>query len=88
MKDVINKEVIHRIIDNSTWVSNSKMIYTFRNAKELSINGEKFLNYSLSSSGSKISIHIDDKINYYVDFIDDFTLLFYNNNEEFKLKLD
>jgi hypothetical protein len=82
----MNIETIRKVINNSTWVSNeNNTIFEFSNGKDLSINGKNHLQYSLSFADNRVVIQMGVIRKYYVDFINDFTLCLYNDNEKFRI---
>ena len=77
---------IKSMLNNSTWYSYEKNTsYEFFNGNSLSINGVNHLHYSIASQKDKIELQISSGIKYNVEFVNDFTLKLYNNNEAFRL---
>jgi hypothetical protein len=77
-------EIISNVIDNSTWVSDENdTIFKFSNGKDLAINEENHLHYSLRCFDNKVEIQMGNKKRYHIDYINDFTLCLYNSNEKF-----
>jgi hypothetical protein len=86
MKPSINIETIHSVIDNSTWVSNNQSsIFKFGKGNDLSINGKEKKPYSLSYDHDKIVMQMGTEESYYIDYVNDFILNFYNGNDKFRL---
>jgi hypothetical protein len=82
----MNKDTIYNMISNSTWVcKDNHNVFKFSSGNSLSINGKNHLQYSLIHLENRIVIQMGAEESYYVDFIDDFTLCFYNNNERFRI---
>jgi hypothetical protein len=82
----MNAEVINCMLNNSTWANpEDKNIYKFSNGKELSINGKSHFKYSLNSVEDKIIIQLGYKKEYYIKYINDFTLYLYNDEEKFRI---
>ncbi|HEY4786263.1 MAG TPA: hypothetical protein VIH57_09440 [Bacteroidales bacterium] len=89
MKTSINRETIRKMINDSTWINNeNSTLFTFSNDKDCSLNGKNHLYYSLSNVDSRIVIQIGADKSYYVDYINDFSLCFYNDNERFRITLE
>jgi hypothetical protein len=80
----MDKETIKYMINNSTWKNPAKKtVYKFANENALSINGENHLHYSIHSRNDKIELLIDSAKCYNIEYVNDFTLKLYNNNESF-----
>ena len=85
----MDKETIKRIINNSTWNSpEKKNIYRFANGNILSINDENHSNYSINSYNNKIKLKLGPEKIYYIEYVNDFKLILYNNSESFSIMPD
>ena len=79
-------KTINCLINNSTWINHeNNTIYEFVNDTSLSINGKEHFQYSINVIDNKLVIQIGARVNYCVDYINDFILCFYNNNEKFRI---
>ncbi len=82
----MNAETIKGIISNSSWIDPvNKSIFKFSEGNKLIINGMQVNNYSLSPSGNKVVLQYGPNHKYYIDFVNDFTLNFYNEAEKFSI---
>jgi hypothetical protein len=78
----MNISTIDSLLNDSTWsTTDNNLIYKFSNGKDLWINGNNHLKYSLKRKNKKVQIRLDNEKEYFVEFIDDFTLYFYNEKE-------
>jgi hypothetical protein len=86
METITKTKLIRDVINNSTWVNReTKMTLRFSNGKDLAINGKNHMVYSLKSIADKTIIKLGYEKSYYVDFINDFTLSLYNQQEQFQI---
>lgn len=88
MKAPVDVSIINKMIDNSIWVNPANnMILKFANGDNLFINGTYHLHYSLTYTNNNIIIQWG-KESYKVDYINDFTLCLYNNEEKFWITVE
>jgi hypothetical protein len=74
------------MINNSTWIDpEHNRVFRFANDQHLSINGKNHLFYSLQSAENKIVLKLGPTDSYYVDYVNDFVLHLYNNDEKFRI---
>jgi hypothetical protein len=82
-------EIIKCMINNSTWKSPEKnIVYKFNNNKELLINGNNHLQYSLKTNNEKIELQIGHEKKYEIEYINDFVLKLHNGIESFRIMPD
>jgi len=82
----MDKETICNMIINSTWKNHEKSnIYKFITGNMLSINGRNNLQYSVNINIDKIELLMGSEKRYYVEYVNDFTLKLYNNDESFNI---
>jgi hypothetical protein len=78
--------IIKGMINNSTWVDpENNNVYKFFNINDLAINGENHSHYALNKRNDKIAIELGSKQVYFVEFVNDFQLIIYNNDEKFRI---
>ena len=79
--------IIHSLINNSTWnTAENNLIYKFENGKDLWINGNNHMEYSLKWKKNKVQIQLENDKKYFVEFVNDFTLNFYNDSERIVIR--
>ncbi|RPH29214.1 MAG: hypothetical protein EHM93_17600 [Bacteroidales bacterium] len=79
-------KIIKDMINNSTWVDpENKTIYKFAENNELFINGKNHLRYLLKMSNNQIVIKLGSKQAYFVEYVSDFNLKIYNDEEVFRI---
>ncbi len=82
----MSTEIINGMISNSSWIDPvNKSIFKFSDGNNLIINGKNQIQYSLSYSGGKIIFKCGSNQSYFVDYINDFILNFYNDLEKFSI---
>jgi hypothetical protein len=80
-------ETINCLINDSTWSTlDNAAVYKFVNGKEVYINGNTHYDYAINYNNNKIVLILGATKKYYVNFINDFTLEFYNSKEKFRIK--
>jgi hypothetical protein len=86
MKTSTNVSLIRNLINDSTWVrKETNTTLQFSNGKDLAINGQNHMVYSLKSVDNKTIIQLDKERVYYIDFVNDFTLSLHNQHEQFQI---
>ena len=81
--------VIKCMIIDSTWNSpEKKVVYKFGNGNELSINGKNHLKYSINFNNNNIELQLGSEKKYNIEYVNDFVLKLYNNNESFRIMPD
>jgi hypothetical protein len=79
-------DTIRKMIDDSTWRStDQKYIYTFITGNKLMVNDKKHFAYYLRSVNKRVQIQLGSDKKYSVEYIDDFTLDFINENGRVRL---
>ena len=82
----MNAEIINGMISNSCWVDPvNKSIYKFSAGNNLLINGRQKSLYSLGFSENKVVLKYGLNHRYYIDYVNDFILNFYNDAEKFSI---
>ena len=82
----MNAEIINGMISNSSWIDPvNKSVFKFSDGNNLIINGRNQKKYCLGYSGNKIIFQIGSSQFYYIDYINDFILNFYNEAEKFSI---
>ena len=85
----MNAEIIKKMVNNSTWNSIENMtVYNFVSENEISINGKSHIPYSLNLQNDKLELQIGTECLYNIEFVNDFKLRLYNNNESFSIMPD
>jgi predicted ribosome-associated RNA-binding protein Tma20 len=80
-------EVINSLINNSTWSTlDNAAVYKFANGKDVYINGNTHYDYTINRNNNRIVMILGAAKKYYVNFINDFTLEFYNAKEKFRIR--
>ena len=78
--------IIKGMINNSTWVDpENKTIYKFAENNELFINGKNHLHYALKKFKNQIVIKLGSKQACFVEYVNDFNLQIYNDEEIFRI---
>jgi len=79
-------EIIKSLINKPTWVNpENQTIYKFSSKNELYINGENHLRYLLKRCNNQIVIKLGSQKRYFVEYVNDFNLQIYNDEEIFKI---
>lgn len=82
----MNASIIQQMIQDSIWQDvQNETVYKFTKEKELYINDTVKLYYTVKVKNNKVSIVLNNQESYYIDYINDFILNFYNNNKAFRL---
>ena len=82
----MNVGIIKSILDNSTWIDNkNKNIYKFFNQNDLAINGVNHSHYFIQRNNNQIALKLSTNQIYFVEYVNDFHLIIYNNDEKFKI---
>ena len=80
----MNIETIQGMINNSTWTNpENKHVYQFCNGRDLILDGKDHVSYSLNYSENKVVLQLGPKKKYFIEYINDFILSLYNNEEKF-----
>jgi len=79
-------EIIKGMINNSSWVNpENQTIYMFAGKNELYINGENHLRYLVKRCNKQIIIKLGSPKWYFVEYVNDFNLQIYNDEETFRI---
>ena len=82
----MKKEIIKGMTSNSIWVDHeNQTIYKFSGNNELFINGKNHLQYLLKRCNNQVVIKLGTKQKYYVEYVNDFNLNIYNDEEIFRI---
>ena len=79
-------EIIKNMVSNSTWIDPEKKItYKFSENNQLHINGSSSIQYSVKKSENKIVLQLGVARQYVVEYVCDFILKLYNEEEKFEI---
>ena len=82
----MDKETITCMLNNSIWnCPEKKAIYKFVEGNILFVNGKNHFQYSINSHKDKIELQIGSEKTYNIEFVNDFILRVFNNNESFRI---